>query len=67
MSQVVVRLDDQVVLLILAEQVVYSTERLGGQCIVAVGDRKVEDVFIDITLLEENYSLLESLFLAFFV
>ena len=54
MSQVVVRLDDQVVLLILAEQVDNCTERLDGQCTVAVHDRHEEDVVMEITLLEES-------------
>ena len=61
MSQVVVRLDDQVVMLILAEQVVYPTERLDGQGMVAVGDGQVQDVIMEITLLEEGECYLNNI------
>ena len=51
--QVVIRLDDQVIMLILAEHVVYSTKRLEGQCMVTVSDRELEDIIMEIELLEE--------------
>ena len=40
-------------MLILAEHVVYSTKGLEGQCMVAVSDRKLEDIIMEIELLEE--------------
>ena len=52
--QVVVCLDDQVVMQILAEDILDSTERLHGQCMVAIPHREAEEVAVEITLLEEG-------------
>ena len=52
--QVVVRLDDQVVLLLLAEHVLYATECLQGQGMVAVLDGEEQEVAVEVVLLQEG-------------
>ena len=51
--QVVVCLKDEVVMPTLAEHVVYSTETLDDQCMVAVCDIEVEDVVIERAFLKK--------------